>query len=135
MTLSTILILLGCTMFILVGLLHTYVHFNQLVSPFVKEKLKATGNINVGKSKASVWKLWQGMSLLFGLFMIFIGAISIASLIPIDQGTNPTSVIIAINMLLCIVIIYSGFKFFSRMQIYGGVLCFLIMGFSFYFSF
>ena len=65
MSLGTILYLVGSTMFIVIGLLHTFVHYKILVNPLAQSKIETSGTLRLGTDNVEIWKLWQGMSLLF----------------------------------------------------------------------
>ena len=124
MNLGTILYLVGSTMFIVIGLLHTFVHYKILVNPLAQSKMETSGTLRLGTDNVEIWKLWQGMSLLFGLFIVFIGVLNITSWF--DLGAV-SSIVCIINMALLLLVIYSGVQFFGKMQIYGG-----IVGFTFF---
>ena len=125
MSLGTILYLVGSVMFTMIGSLHTMVHYNVLVNSFARTKIEATGTIKIGKEDTSIWKLWQGMSLLFGLFMVFIGVLNITSWYDLGAA-SPSSIVCIINMILLLLIVYSGIQFFGKMQIYGGIFGFIL---------
>ena len=122
MELSGILYISGSALFILVGTLHLIVHFKQLTSFETKEKFSSIKNIKVRKRSAEVWKLWQGMSLLFGVLMLILGVNNILSLLSLEQNSHPSVLICITNIIVLIIIIYTGFKYFSKMQVYGGFL-------------
>ena len=127
MELSAILYICASTLFILVGALHLMVHIKQLTSDQTKEKFASTGSIKVIKRSAQVWKLWQGMSLLFGVFMATLGVNNILALLSLGTASQPSIWIILSNIIVFIIIIYTGFKYFSKMQIYGGFLGLILM--------
>ena len=127
MSLGTILYLIGSIMFIVIGLLHTLVHYKVLTNSFAQSKIEASGTLKLGNDNVEIWKLWQGMSLLFGLFMVFVGALDITSWYDLG-ATTPSSIVCIINMALLLLVIYSGVQFFGKMQIYGGFLGFIFFG-------
>ncbi len=122
MELSGILYICASSLFILVGILHLTVHFKQLISLETKEKFSSIENIKVIKRNAQVWKLWKGMSLLFGVLLTVLGINNILSLLDLEKNSHPSILISITNVIVLIIIIYSGYKYFSKMQIYGGFL-------------
>lgn len=131
---SNILFLIGNTLIALVGLLHLYVHFKQLVSSEVEEKMLPIGRIPVATKKAEVWKLWQGMSFLFGVLLVALGSINMLILFSLSMSENPLQIVNLITILVVISIIYSGYKFFGPMQVYGGYICLILFGLSMFLS-
>ncbi len=129
MTTSTILYLIGSAMFILIGMLHTFVHFKGLVIKEVEDKISNVGYIKVGGHPASVWKMWQGMSLLFGVFM---GILGLNNILAIGGRAYPPLSITLVMMVVLLLVIYSGKKYFTNMQVYGGIVGLLIFGISLY---
>lgn len=122
MELSRILYICASSLFILVGILHLIVHFKQLISLDTKKKFSSIDKIKVIKRNAEVWKLWQGMSLLFGALTMVLGINNILALLSLGEKSYPSTLICIVNIIVLIIIIYSGYKYFSKMQIYGGFL-------------
>lgn len=129
MTTSIILYLIGSTLFIIIGILHTIVHFKQLVSDEVKQKISSIGRIKVVNINAEVWKLWQGMSLLFGILLSVLGLNNILAL---QADASPPVSITLVTMAVLLIVIYSGKKYFGNMQYYGGMFGFVLFGLSLY---
>ena len=125
---ARILYIIGSSFFILVGLLHTKVHFAQLVNSSMEQKLKKATTVKLGKVESEIWKLWQGFSLGFGALMMVIGIINILSLYELDETAFPSASICIVNLLVFVFVIYSGKKFFGKMQFYGGFVGVLIFG-------
>ena len=134
MELSGILYICASTLFIIVGILHLIVHFNQLISLETKEKFSSIENIKVIKRSAQVWKLWKGMSLLFGVLLTVLGINNILSLLSLGEKSHPSILICIVNIIVLIIIIYTGFKYFSKMQIYGGFLGLILFIASLFFA-
>jgi len=118
-------------MFIFIGILHTIVHFKELVSDEVKQKISPLGRIKVAGQNAEVWKLWQGMSLLFGVLLSVLG---LNNLLVLEANSHPPVSITLVTMAVLLLIIYSGHKYFGKMQFYGGMFGFLLFGISLFLS-
>ncbi|MGB0931365.1 MAG: LIC_13387 family protein [Chitinophagales bacterium] len=129
MTTSIILYLIGSTLFIIIGILHTIVHFKELVSDEVQQKISSIGRIKVAGANAEVWKLWQGMSLLFGVLLSVLGLNNILAL---QTNTSPPLYITLVTMAVLLLVMYSGKKYFGNMQFYGGMFGFVLFGLSLY---
>lgn len=128
MATARILYLIGSFMFILVGLLHTKVHFNQLTAPKVEEKLKQAKTLRLGKVNSEIWKLWQGFSLGFGALMAIIGINNILALYELEPNAYPPMSICIVNLFVFLFVIYSGKKFFGNAQFYGGFVGLALFG-------
>lgn len=69
--LAKTLYVLNSVTFIFTGLLHTYAHYNELATDTIKNLLNH--KIMVTGIEANIWQLWQGMSVMMGILLIFIG--------------------------------------------------------------
>lgn len=128
MELSRILFAIGSSLFIAIGILHLWVHFTQLIAEETQEKVKMAQRIVVMNKKVEVLRLWLGFSLIFGVLLLFLGIIDLLSLHLADLNSLSFILICVSNMLILLVIIYSGFKYFGKIQIYGGLLGLLLFG-------
>lgn len=126
MEVTRLLYFVGSSLFIIVGTLHTMVHFRELISAKVAHKIKMADTIDLMKRKAEVWKLWQGFSLGFGLLMAVLGIVNILALYELGANAQPPISICIINILVMILVIYMGKSFFEKPQYYGGMIGFLI---------
>lgn len=118
--LSRILSNVVAILFVLIGILHTDVHFRELASIEVKSRLSIIHDISLLREQADIWKLWQGFSFMMGVGFIIIGMLR---LLGIQTQNVRKEVMGAATMhLLLIVVIFSGILFFAPPQIYGGVI-------------
>lgn len=106
-------------LFIVIGLLHLMVHYQDLLEPHLQSSL--SHSISVMGNEASVWKMWQGFSFMMGGMMIIIGLFNIAFLRLIPKPTHPPIACIIIMMILLGMVVYSGQHFFGPEQFYGGL--------------
>lgn len=108
---------IGSLAFIAIGTLHTAVHLTQMSGPVLAAAMADIGELEgVG---ATVWNLWQGLSLLMGLFSIALGCANLASL----RGTpgvfpNPWLCLVNVGMLGCITLV--GILYLGPIQAVGG---------------
>ncbi len=104
---------------ILIGALHTYAHYSDLVTIELNKMLSY--DIPVMGQNADVYKLWQGMSLMMGLLLIIVGllVLVIVKNTPKDKYPPVAASLVFIAMLCCV--IYAGANFFGPPQFYGGM--------------
>ncbi|MEM6737115.1 MAG: hypothetical protein AAF620_13705 [Bacteroidota bacterium] len=111
-------------LFIIIGLVHTEVHFRELDNAKVQLRLTAIDDLQLLGQPANIWKLWQGFSFMMGICFLIIG---ILRLLSIQTKNLKNQLIGAFTMVfLLIVVIISGRLFFSAFQIYGGLLGLLL---------
>ncbi len=105
-------------LFILIGLLHTDVHFRELDNKLIEARLSEINDVMLLGKTADIWKLWQGFSFMMGVSFVIIGVLRLLSIREqffINERIGAFTMII-----LLIIIIISGTKFFGPPQIYGG---------------
>ncbi len=103
---------------IFIGLMHTYVHFDELVSDPIKEQINIP--LMVAGQESNIWELWQGMSFMMGILLIIVGLLHLFILSGVGKKDFPPIGGSLIMILMLLFVIYSGVKFFGNMQIYGG---------------
>lgn len=105
---------------IFVGLLHTFVHFRDLVNPEIESYLQHS--IEIMGDKTPIWNAWGMMSVMMGLSFIVIGILNINSLQhSIRKGSM--SFITLIGMIIYnMSVIYVGQMYDANPQFYGGML-------------
>lgn len=128
MELSSILFTIGSCLFIIIGVLHLWVHFTQLIAAETQEKVRLAKPIVVMKKKVEVLRLWLGFSLIFGVLLLFLGIIDLLSLNLSELNSLSFILICVSNILVLSVIVYSGFRYFGKIQIYGGLLGLFLFG-------
>jgi len=106
--------------YILIGLLHTDVHFRELASePYALELSKIQGLELMGLD-ADIWKLWQGFSLMMGGCFVVIGLLNVSALLNSKGETLPVSFLVIILASLALVSV-AGAYYFGPFQLYGGI--------------
>lgn len=117
---------------IFIGLTHTYAHYSELVSNEINTLLDK--EIVVMGTDSNIWLLWQGMSLMMGILLIIVGAISLAVIWNLKKGEFPPVNISIIIILMLIAVVYSGVNYFGEAQLYGGIAGIVIQSASIVFS-
>ena len=131
MKLCYILYIIGSGLYILIGILHLIVHAIEWRTKDVKQKIKLAGSIRIRKKEISAWKLWQGFSLSFGTLIIFLGINNLLTLNNLSEKSLPVLVCIcATNLLILTGITFAGYKYFGKIQFFGGILGFLLFSTS-----
>lgn len=116
---ATILSSSVAILFILIGLLHTEVHFRELDGDSLRLRLIAIDDVELLGERADLWRLWQGFSFMMGFGFVVIGVLRLVS---IRTESFRAQIIGACTMaLLLITVIISGRLFFSAIQVYGGL--------------
>jgi len=117
---------------VLIGILHTFAHYNELITNEIHKQLDK--KLTVTGVESNIWDLWQGMSLMMGILLIIIGLISIAVIRNLKKGEYPPLNISIIIILMLSAVIYSGVNFFGEAQVYGGIVGILIQSASIFLS-
>jgi len=119
-TVARRLYLAGSIGAIFVGGLHTFVHFTELNGDELKARFDQMGEIFVSGDNVASWDLFQAMSLLFGLFTLTLGVVSIFALLAARDRRPPLGICVAnIAVLVCVVIV--GVMYLGPRQVYGGI--------------
>ena len=106
--------------YILIGLLHTDVHFRELASePYALALSKIQGLELMGLD-ADIWKLWQGFSLMMGGCFVVIGLLTVSALLNGKGKPLPISFMVIILAVLALGTV-AGAYYFGAFQLYGGI--------------
>lgn len=116
---SRILSLIVGIVFVLIGALHTQVHYAELITPEVATIV--SGEIPLMGQAAETWRLWQGFSLMMGLCLAAVGLLNIFMVSSLPQEKAMPLGVSCVMIALLGAIAYSGFAFFTPMQLYGGI--------------
>ncbi|MEM9846684.1 MAG: hypothetical protein AAF847_02250 [Bacteroidota bacterium] len=111
--------LFGILFPILIGALHTWVHFTELTKPEVQQAL-SNPIFLMGKAQP-LWNTWGVMSFMMGISFIIIGLLNLAMRQHHSWKAYPfLSAIVAMLLYYCCVI-YVGHTFQAMPQYYGGI--------------
>ncbi|MEM6318955.1 MAG: hypothetical protein AAF960_14880 [Bacteroidota bacterium] len=112
-------LLVGSIFPIVIGALHTGVHFKELINPEIRTYLQKEFLI-LGTAQP-LWKTWGIVSFMMGASFIIIGLLNIAVLKSTPKVKPiPTLPIIAVFLYQCCVT-YVGYEFSQPFQLYGGL--------------
>ncbi len=107
----------GSILFVVIGLLHTFVQLTDMAADDIQGDLRAIGMVD--RVGAEAWDLWQGLGLLMGFFMIALGLSNLAGLKGrIDNYPAPGVCGVNVAMFVCITTI--GYIHLGPMQLVGG---------------
>ena len=104
---------------IFIGVLHTIVHFQDLVTDEVRTTLDQS--ILVSGTESNIWNLWQGMSLMLGYLLIIIGLLHLFILFKTKKEAYPPIGGSLIMILMLSGVIYVGYYYFGSWQVEGGI--------------
>ncbi|MEM7324870.1 MAG: hypothetical protein AAF531_17420 [Actinomycetota bacterium] len=110
-----------------IGLLHTYVHVRDLAGDDLAERFRLFGTIDVSDQPVASWDLFQGTSILMGLFSLTVGLIDLAALRGTSGDRLPPLQIAAANIGMLAAIVTIGAVHLGALQVYGGlfgIVCF-----------
>ena len=102
---------------IFIGALHTMAHYQDLSTAKIQTLLDHT--IVVTGLEASIWNLWQGMSLMMGLLLIIVGLLHLVILNDLEKESYPPIGGSLVMILMLIFVFYAGLNFFSSWQVIG----------------
>lgn len=110
----------GAVMPILIGALHTWVHFEDLVTDQIKNLLSDT-MIVTGQSQV-IYNVWGLMSFMMGISFIIIGLLHFTLIRHRGWDRYPSIVGCVIILLYLLGVIYAASTFNAMPQYYGGLL-------------
>lgn len=109
-------VIAGIAMPILIGLLHTKVHFDDLVRPEIMALLQVNGEI--AGTVQPLWNTWGIVSFMMGLSFIVIGLLCISH---VSNRSRPSVWAYGALIIYYLGVIYVGIEFQSAPQHYGGI--------------
>lgn len=115
----------GVIMPILIGGLHTFVHFKELITPEVQELLRH--EIPLMGGSESLWNTWGLMSFMMGTSFIIIGLLNLTIFLRLDKREFPPIGAILSMMTYLGFVVYAGNQFNAMPQFYGGVFGLIMM--------
>lgn len=105
---------------IFIGTLHTFVYFNDLISPAIHDYLQK-GFEYSGKVQP-LWDGWGIANFMMGISFIVIGLLNISSLRKLSKTDYPPILSILAMMFYLCGVIYVGVQYQQNMQLYGGII-------------
>lgn len=111
---------------ILIGALHTWVHFHSLTQPGVRQALSEP--IMLMGRQQPPWNTWGVMSFMMGLSFIIIGLLNVVVMQKYTWKSYPPISGILAMLLYLGGVIYVGNTFDALPQYYGGIFGFVLGG-------
>lgn len=118
-TARALFLLVGCIFPILIGGLHTFVHFSELVTPEIYNYLQK--EVTITGQQQPIWNSWGIVSFMMGASFIVIGLLNF-SILTITPKTKALPVLPIISMIIyqfCVV--FAGYSYNGPFQLYGGM--------------
>ncbi len=112
-------LLIGIIFPILVGALHTFCHFTDLITINVQDLLNNTIPI-LGEEKL-LYNAWGLMSFMMGVSFIIIGLLNLGIFQRMDKTDYPPVTALLAMMLYLAAVIYAGSQFQAFPQLYGSI--------------
>jgi len=112
-------LIVGSVFPIFIGALHTFVHFQELVTPEVKEVLQH--QISITGKIQPMWASWGIMSVMMGMSFIVIGLLNIHIFNKLSKDEYPPTMGILAMIVYLLSVIYVGHEFEAAEQFYGGL--------------
>ncbi len=118
-TARIIYLIIGAVFPILIGALHTYVHFDELITAEVQTKLSDT--IPIHGEPELLYNTWGLMSFMMGASFIIIGLLNIGTFSRMKKEDYPpfSALFAMVVYLLCV--IYAANEFSATEQFYGSI--------------
>jgi len=114
-----IFLIVGAVMPIFVGLVHSYVHLTELITPEIEDFLQKKFEYS-GKTQP-LWDAWGVISFMMGISFIVIGLLNISTFRKLSKTEYPPILsILAMIFYLCCVL-YVGIEYQAENQLYGGI--------------
>lgn len=123
---NIIYLLIGIIFPILIGVLHTIVHFQDLTTPEVRAVLSES--IIIMSEEQILWNTWGLMSFMMGISFIIIGLLNINLILKNGWHNYPSVLGILIMLIYLTCVIYISYTFQVLPQFYGGLFG-LLLGF------
>jgi len=118
-------LVLGAIFPLLIGALHTAIHFKDLITIEIQQLL--SGSIEIMGVPQSIWKTWGLMSFMMGVSFIIIGLLHLAIIHKNSWKNYPSIPGLLATVLYLICVIYAGKTYEAFSQYYGGVIGLLLV--------
>lgn len=118
-TIRIIFIAFGIAGPIVIGGLHTWTHFTQLITPEVQNYL--SGELLINGELQTYWHAWGIVSFMMGIAMMALGLVNAAFLFGREKPTHPpvAAILVMMGFLACVV--YAGTTFEQAPQLIAGI--------------
>jgi hypothetical protein len=126
---------IGCITFLVIGVLHLYVHFAEMSGNALEQRFNEMGMMELQGDQIRLWDLFQGISILMGFFSAALGVAlwGILHATPSDKVPNRITCIAMMILLAGISVV--GAIYLTSFQLYGGIAGVVMFGFPFILGF
>ena len=118
-TARIIYLIIGAGFTIFIGLLHTYAHFTDLVTPEVQEHLDKT--LIIMGNEETYYSAWGVMSVMMGTAFVVIGLLNLTIFQMMKKEDYPPIFALVSMLFYLVCVIYVGHTFDAAEQFYGGL--------------
>ena len=123
-------LIIGVLITIPIGLLHTYAHFTDLMTPAVKEYLN--GTLTVTGNEQSYFAVWGVVSFMMGAAFVVIGLLNLTIYSMMKKEDYPPIFALITMTIYLFCVIYVGYTFNATPQLYGGIFGLILTSITFY---
>lgn len=109
----------------MIGLLHSYVHFDELTIEAVKDMMSF--EVSVLNKPSVAWNSWGLMSFMMGGSFVVIGLLNLSAFLRLKVNAFPpiSNMLVMCFYLACVV--YASMTFEAKPQLYGGAVGLIFM--------
>jgi|GEM_PF-1875643 len=118
-TIRILFIAFGIVGPVLIGGLHTWTHFTQLVTPEIQNHL--SGELLINGEIQTYWHTWGIVSFMMGIAMVALGLVNAAFLLGRTKPNQPPLAAILVMMGFLAGVVYAGFAFEQAPQLIAGI--------------
>ncbi|MEO0897045.1 MAG: hypothetical protein AAFY71_11640 [Bacteroidota bacterium] len=115
----TLYVMLGIVTPILIGSLHLYSHYIDLVIPEVQEGI--TMEVQVLGHPSPSFAIWGLMSFVMGLLIILLGLNNYIQFSSLSKEEMPKTFMFVIMIIFLLGVVYAGWEFQSMPHFYAGL--------------
>lgn len=114
-----------CILPIIIGSMHLFVHFDELVSDQIRKHLLT--EVTIVSKAQPLWNTWGMTSLMMGVSFIIIGVLNSIVFIGLPKKNHPSVSLLTIGFFYYLAVFYAGIEFQQNFQIYGGFICGILL--------
>lgn len=111
---------------LLIGVLHSYAHFSDLLTSEIRNTLDE--NIPIFGEPTLMFNTWGLMSFMMGGAFMIIGLLNLVTYSRLKKNEAPPVGSLLTMMLYLLFVIYAAYTFSATPQLYGGVIGLIAMG-------
>lgn len=113
---------------ITVGIIHTYVHFSDLLSPEIQDYLEK--DFYYSGKEQPLWDAWGIANFMMGISFLVIGLLNIYIYRSLSKTDFPPLPAIFAMLVYILGVIFVGVQFQQSFQLYGGITGLILLSIS-----